>query len=226
MVEDTLGILRKEKDTVLEQSTLEHAWHMHDTWSQEHAQASNTRSSKRRKQSDGPKSKLARTAAKILVADATPSASHTAAINTETSLEPIVAADEDISSSHAEPVSQSTSITRMIPSIPASPTPVPLSKVPHFYLHNPRPDRPMKQTALIPLAATDTLGSALRNRVVLEYPTIYVLPLREDELTEEKYVVVDCFRTGYALKEQAKGETTDVIPSTLGAELQTTIPDL
>ncbi|KAL2862189.1 zinc finger HIT domain-containing protein [Aspergillus lucknowensis] len=55
-----------------------------------------------------------------------------------------------------------------------------------FYLHRPR--TATKQPVLSPLAVDTTLTDALRGRVVLEFPTIYVLqkPLEEDRPEEEK----------------------------------------
>ncbi|KAF7173824.1 hypothetical protein CNMCM6106_007938 [Aspergillus hiratsukae] len=53
-----------------------------------------------------------------------------------------------------------------------------------FYLHRPR--TATKQPVLIPLSPTMTLTSALRDRAVLEFPTIYALPQSPDALLAEK----------------------------------------
>ncbi|KAL8792113.1 MAG: hypothetical protein Q9195_005288 [Heterodermia aff. obscurata] len=50
----------------------------------------------------------------------------------------------------------------------------------HFYLHVPRVPSP--QPVLIPLPPDSTLFTCLRNRLVLEFPTIYVLPYPKSEL--------------------------------------------
>jgi hypothetical protein len=61
-----------------------------------------------------------------------------------------------------------------------------------FYLH--RPHTPSSQpTVLIPLSPSETLTSALQGKIVLEFPTIYVLTEAPDELprayvTEETYL--------------------------------------
>jgi hypothetical protein len=61
-----------------------------------------------------------------------------------------------------------------------------------FYLH--RPHTPSSQpTVLIPLSPSETLTAALQGKIVLEFPTIYVLTEAPDELprayvTEETYL--------------------------------------
>ena len=47
-----------------------------------------------------------------------------------------------------------------------------------FYLHH--PSLPSKMPVLIPLPSDATLATSLTNRVVLEFPTIYVLPQHQD----------------------------------------------
>lgn len=80
---------------------------------------------------------------------------------------------------------------------PSSPAKRPVISTPenptlNFYLH--RPHTPSSQpTILIPLPPSETLSSALRGRVVLEFPTIYVLNesidnLRAGFVTEEEYL--------------------------------------
>ncbi|EAW17383.1 zinc finger HIT domain-containing protein [Aspergillus fischeri NRRL 181] len=60
--------------------------------------------------------------------------------------------------------------------------------IPHrgvsFYLHRPR--TATKQPVLIPLSPTMTFTSALRDRSVLEFPTIYALPQPPEALHAEK----------------------------------------
>ena len=60
----------------------------------------------------------------------------------------------------------------------------------HFYLHVPR--LPSPQPVLIPLPPDSNLFTCLRNHLVLEFPTIYVLPyptleLPDSYLTEEDF---------------------------------------
>ncbi|KAJ5106806.1 hypothetical protein N7456_003481 [Penicillium angulare] len=60
--------------------------------------------------------------------------------------------------------------------------------VPHrdlyFYLHRPRTT--VKKPVLVPLAPQITVGAALRERTVLEFPTIYTLSESPAELLKEK----------------------------------------
>ena len=61
-------------------------------------------------------------------------------------------------------------------------TPEPLS----FYLHT--PSLPCKQIVLAPITPTTTISSALRTRLVLEYPTIYVFQRHFNDDLPEKYI--------------------------------------
>ncbi|KAJ6005714.1 hypothetical protein N7451_003658 [Penicillium sp. IBT 35674x] len=54
----------------------------------------------------------------------------------------------------------------------------------HFYLHRPRTT--VKKPVLVPLAPSMTLAAALRERTVMEFPTIYVLPESPETLLAEK----------------------------------------
>ncbi|KAJ5897716.1 hypothetical protein N7504_008004 [Penicillium tannophilum] len=54
----------------------------------------------------------------------------------------------------------------------------------HFYLHRPRTT--VKKPVLVPLAPLMTLAAALRERTVMEFPTIYVLPESPETLLAEK----------------------------------------
>jgi len=61
----------------------------------------------------------------------------------------------------------------------------------YFYLH--RPNAVAKYKCLIPLRPQDTISDALRDRTVVEFPTIYVLEqspgqLLEPYVTEEEYL--------------------------------------
>ncbi|KAJ5654200.1 hypothetical protein N7490_001203, partial [Penicillium lividum] len=54
----------------------------------------------------------------------------------------------------------------------------------YFYLHRPRTT--VKKPVLVPLAPLMTLAAALRERTVMEFPTIYVLPDSPETLLAEK----------------------------------------
>lgn len=54
----------------------------------------------------------------------------------------------------------------------------------YFYLHRPRTTT--KKPILIPLLQTSTLNTVLRNRTVLEFPTIYALPESAETLFADK----------------------------------------
>lgn len=70
---------------------------------------------------------------------------------------------------------------------PASSTPQPASndKV-AFYLHH--PSLPSRQPVLIPLSPHSKLATSLTNRLVLEFPTIYVLNQQPDEKLPEGFI--------------------------------------
>ena len=60
----------------------------------------------------------------------------------------------------------------------------------HFYLH--RPDVPAKYRCLIPLAPDSTIADAVRDHMLLEFPTIFALDtapsrLEQPYITEEEY---------------------------------------
>lgn len=62
----------------------------------------------------------------------------------------------------------------------------------YFYLHRPRTST--KQPVLIPLPPNVSLATALRNRTVLEFPSIYTLPqspetLLAEEATSKKFIL-------------------------------------
>lgn len=54
----------------------------------------------------------------------------------------------------------------------------------HFYLHRPRTTT--KRPVLTPLLQSSTLNTVLRNRTVLEFPTIYALPESAETLFADK----------------------------------------
>ena len=60
----------------------------------------------------------------------------------------------------------------------------------HFYLHVPR--LPSPQPVLIPLPPDSNLFTCLRNHLILEFPTIYVLPYPTSELPDS-YLTEEAF---------------------------------
>lgn len=60
-----------------------------------------------------------------------------------------------------------------------------------FYLHH--PSLPSRHPVLIPLSPTAILATALTNRLVLEFPTIYVLQPQSDGKLPEGYISEDEF---------------------------------
>lgn len=78
----------------------------------------------------------------------------------------------------------------------------------YFYLHRPRTTT--KKPVLIPISPGTTLANALRERTVLEFPTIYVLPdsadtLATDEETSQFILEEEYLRTA-APEETAESE--------------------
>ena len=66
------------------------------------------------------------------------------------------------------------------PTQPPQRTPT-LNRQIHLYLHRPR--TPTKHPVLIPLSTASSLAAALKNRTVLEFPTIYALPYSPQRLS-------------------------------------------
>ena len=73
----------------------------------------------------------------------------------------------------------------------------------HFYLH--KTLTRAVQPVLIPLSSSDTISSCLKNRIVLEFPTIYALPYPPEQLPEDYISESEYFRRRRADKE---GEET------------------
>ncbi|MCJ1245499.1 hypothetical protein MMC30_002703 [Trapelia coarctata] len=71
------------------------------------------------------------------------------------------------------------------PSTPSNPPALTL----HFYLHLPHPATPSSKPTILPLLPSSTLATALRNRIVREYPTIYVLKHPADDLSSAKFTL-------------------------------------
>ncbi|KAL4914868.1 hypothetical protein BDW62DRAFT_213157 [Aspergillus aurantiobrunneus] len=85
--------------------------------------------------------------------------------------------------------------------------------VPHrnvfFYLHRPR--TATKQAVLSPVSPDQPLTSALRDRIVLEFPTIYILKARlEDKPSEEsKYILEEEYLRTHQNTEPEVGDSED-----------------
>ncbi|PGH34573.1 hypothetical protein GX50_02556 [[Emmonsia] crescens] len=67
----------------------------------------------------------------------------------------------------------------------------PQHKKHHFYLH--RPQSRSRVPVLIPLPGSVTITDALRNRIVLEFPTFYVLPWAAGELPGDRFVLEEVY---------------------------------
>ncbi|KAL4780342.1 hypothetical protein BJX76DRAFT_338242 [Aspergillus varians] len=99
-----------------------------------------------------------------------------------------------------------------------APEPTEQTIAPHrnifFYIHRPR--TATKQPVLCPVAADITLANALRDRVVVEFPTIYVLrcPLDDSQPEESKYILEkEYLRTHPNAEPEDEGpEDTDAQP--------------
>jgi len=59
----------------------------------------------------------------------------------------------------------------------------------HFYLHLPHPAIPSSKPTLFPIAPSLTLSTTLRNRIVREYPTIYVLNQQTGDSPSARFTV-------------------------------------
>ena len=70
------------------------------------------------------------------------------------------------------------------PPLPATDKPAPF-----FYLHIPNPHTPAPVPTLLPLSPAQPLATLLRNRLVREFPTVYVLDDPPDELPRERYAL-------------------------------------
>jgi hypothetical protein len=82
-------------------------------------------------------------------------------------------------SSTSDPVEKSTETTEeKSPKLPIGP-----HRDVYFYIH--RPQTKTKKPVLAPLPPSATLGSVLRERTVLEFPTIYALPDSVEKLGAE-----------------------------------------
>jgi hypothetical protein len=84
-----------------------------------------------------------------------------------------------------------------------------------YYLHRPRTGT--RQTVLTPVPPTVTLKSALHNRTVIEFPTIYILPKSPQELfagLDDLFILDDIY-----LRDREPGaEETDNYTSSEGTE--------
>lgn len=77
---------------------------------------------------------------------------------------------------------------------------------PCFYLH--RPQTRSKLPVLIPISPDATLADVLRGRVVLEFPTIYVLPETPELVPRDKYML----EAEYVERENEGLEVLDETP--------------
>ncbi|KAK2785980.1 hypothetical protein FQN53_007083 [Emmonsiellopsis sp. PD_33] len=106
-----------------------------------------------------------------------------------------------------EPKSVSASTSTPAPQPNPESTPEPEQKHTHtFYLH--RPHTPSRLPVLIPIPhpSTTTITDALRERVVLEFPTFYVLPWTPDALPKNRFVLEEVYLRENAGKEDGEVE--------------------
>jgi hypothetical protein len=79
-----------------------------------------------------------------------------------------------------------------------------------FYLHRPRTRT--RQPVLVPLSPTSTLTSSLRDRAVLEFPTIYVLPDSPETFSEDenaKFLLEKDYLQAQPQTEPESGDTSE-----------------
>ena len=104
-------------------------------------------------------------------------------------------ASNDGNSSKGEYESERPLTNRMDRSGPEPPTSTSESSRPtsppslKFYLHH--PSLPSKMPVLIPLPSDATLATTLTNRLVLEFPTIYVLPQHQENGLPDGFISED-----------------------------------
>lgn len=83
---------------------------------------------------------------------------------------------------------------------------------PYFYLHRPRTRS--KLPVLIPISPDKTITETLRDRIVLEFPTIYVLTEAPESMPREKFMLDE----EYILKEREGLEVLDELSEEGGGE--------
>ena len=90
----------------------------------------------------------------------------------------------------------------------------PLQEPLHFYLC--KTHTRSIHTVLIPLASSDTISTCLKNRIILEFPTIYVLPSSPDLLPEPYISESQYFRrrravggAGISINEETQKEAVE-----------------
>ncbi|KAH2635891.1 hypothetical protein KXW54_002714 [Aspergillus fumigatus] len=118
---------------------------------------------------------------------------------------------ETVAPPSAAPTGQST--TEPTPDQPSGSFESKHEIIPHrgisFYLHHPR--TATKQPVLIPLAPTMTFTSALRDRSVLEFPTIYALPQPPEALRAEKESPMFLLEEDYLRTERPETDLSEAM---------------
>jgi hypothetical protein len=83
----------------------------------------------------------------------------------------------------------------------------------YFYLHRPRTTT--KKPVLIPIPPQTTLANALRERTVLEFPTLYVLPDSAESLSaneeESQFILEEDYLRTAAPEDTAESENEGVV---------------
>ncbi|EPS32677.1 hypothetical protein PDE_07637 [Penicillium oxalicum 114-2] len=88
--------------------------------------------------------------------------------------------------------------------------PIPPHRNLYFYLHRPRTST--KRPVIVPLSPSDTLNTILRDRTVLEFPTVYALPECAQSMLESKETCPFILEEEYlrtAPPEETKGEASE-----------------
>jgi hypothetical protein len=118
---------------------------------------------------------------------------------------------ETVGPPSAAPTGQST--TEPTPDQPSGSFESKHEIIPHrgisFYLHRPR--TATKQPVLISLAPTMTFTSALRDRSVLEFPTIYALPQPPEALRAEKESPMFLLEEDYLRTERPETDLSEAM---------------
>lgn len=97
---------------------------------------------------------------------------------------------DDNDSEPLEQVISNTDASIVPASTPTATQPAPPASV-TFHLHH--PSLPSKHPVLIPLSPDSILATSLTNRLVLEFPTIYVLPRQSNDKLPEGFISEEDF---------------------------------
>lgn len=143
------------------------------------------------------------------------------------------APDSTTTPTHTSEPSKPQSQESKLPPTSTSPSPstltekpIPLHRNIYFYLHRPR--TATKQPVLSPLDPSTTLTDTLRNRLVLEFPTIYVLrePLTEPSGDDSRFILENEYLQSHQDPAQDQVEEADAEQVTQPAFGAMDVPDV